>query len=98
LRWHKVAVPSVENPHTLVLNFPHYFPSHASDSPYRSDMDYEENAQERQENHWRAELQGAEVGYSEDPCIETRAAYRSVLKTFADLVLRGEAPDEAPTH
>lgn len=34
------------------------------------------------------------VCYSDNPCIETEAVYLGVLKTFADLVLRGEAPDE----
>jgi hypothetical protein len=32
------------------------------------------------------------------PAPKTMAAYRSVLKRFADLVLRGEAPEETPTH
>jgi len=58
-------------------------------------MDYAESAKERLENHWRAKLKVAVVQYSENRCIETKATYLGVLKTFADLVLRGEAPVEA---
>jgi len=47
---------------------------------------------------WRAKVDAAAVRYSENPCTETKEAYRSVLKTFAGLVLRGKSPDEAPTH
>jgi hypothetical protein len=60
-------------------------------------MDYQESAKESLENFWLAKVEAAEVQYSENPCIETKAAYRSVLETFADLVLRGEAPEEGPT-
>jgi hypothetical protein len=55
-------------------------------------------SKDKLENLWRARVEVAEVRYSENPCIETRAAYRGMLKTFADLVLRGESLDEAPTH
>jgi len=37
------------------------------------------------------------VHYSENPSTEAKAAYRSVLQTFANLVLRGDAlgtPDD----
>ena len=61
-------------------------------------MDYAESAKDRLENQWRTKVEAAEDHYSENPSIETRAAYVGILKTFADLVLRGEAPDEAPTH
>ena len=56
-------------------------------------MDYAESPKDRLENFRRIKLETAEVRYSENPCIETRAAYRGMLKTFADLVLRGEAPE-----
>jgi len=58
-------------------------------------MDYAENAKERRENLWRAKFEAAEVCYADNPCSETKAVYLSVLKTFADLVLRGEAPEGA---
>jgi hypothetical protein len=45
---------------------------------------------------WRAKVDAAAIRYSQNPCTETMAAYRSVLKTFADLVLRGKSPDETP--
>jgi hypothetical protein len=46
-----------------------------------------------------AKVEAAEIRYSETQSVETRAAYRGVLKTFADLVLRGETPEEAaPTR
>jgi len=44
----------------------------------------------------RAKVDAAAARYSENPSTETLAAYRSVLKRFADLVLRGEAPEETP--
>ena len=56
-------------------------------------MDYAGNAKERRENALLAKVEAAEVRYSDNPCIETKAVYLSVLKTFADLVLRGEAPE-----
>jgi len=37
-------------------------------------MDYAESAKERLENHWRAKLKVAVVQYSENRCIETKAA------------------------
>jgi hypothetical protein len=40
------------------------------------------------EDLWRGKVEAAAVRYSENPCTETMAAYRSVLKEFADLVLR----------
>jgi hypothetical protein len=57
-------------------------------------MDYAESSNDRLENFWLARVEAAEVQYSESPCIEAKATYRSVLKTFADLVLRGETPEE----
>ena len=48
------------------------------------------------EELWRAKVDAAAARYSENPSTETLAAYRSVLKRFADLVLRGEAPEETP--
>jgi hypothetical protein len=55
-------------------------------------MDYAESAKERLENFWRAKLEAAAVHYSENPSTEAKAAYRSVLQTFANLLLRGDAP------
>jgi len=50
------------------------------------------------EELWRAKVDAAAARYSENPCTETMAAYRIVLKKFADLVLKRKSPDEAPTH
>lgn len=52
-----------------------------------------ESAKERLENHWWAELEAAKVRYSDSPSGETKATYLGVLKTFAELVLRGKAPE-----
>ena len=60
-------------------------------------MDYAESPKERQENLWRAKVEAADAHLSANPSIETRAAYLRALKTFADLVLRDEAPEEAVT-
>ena len=61
-------------------------------------MEYAETATQRLESLWRAKVEAARLRHSDEQSPETRAAYRSVLKTFADLVLRGKAPEEAPTH
>ena len=58
-------------------------------------MDYAESAKDSLEDQWRAKLEAAEVRYSDAPSSETRTVYLSVLKTFAELVLRPEAPNEA---
>jgi hypothetical protein len=54
-------------------------------------MDCVDSTQEMLENHWRGKVEAAEVDYSENPYTEARVAYLNVLKSFADLVLRGEA-------
>jgi hypothetical protein len=48
---------------------------------------------ERLENAWRAKVEAAGVHYSDTPSSEAKAAYVNLLKTFADLVLRGAAPE-----
>jgi hypothetical protein len=58
-------------------------------------MDYAESAKERLENHWQTKLEAARARYSENACVETKANYRSMLKTFADLVLRDAPPEDA---
>ena len=74
---------------------PRYSPSQAPGSPYSSGMDYAESAKDSLEDQWRAKLEAAEVRYSDAPSSETKATYLDLLRTFADLVLRGEAPEEA---
>ena len=49
------------------------------------------------EKLWRAKVDAAAVRYSENPCPETMAACRSVLRRFADLVLTGKSPEETNT-
>jgi hypothetical protein len=44
-------------------------------------MDYAENAKERRESAWLAKVEAAEFRYSDNPCIEAKAVYLSVLKT-----------------
>ena len=88
------GVCRMRRPPHFGVGFPTLFPSRASPSPYSSDMDYAESSNDRLENFWLARVEAAEVQYSESPCIEAKATYRSVLKTFADLVLRGETPEE----
>ena len=73
----------------------HFLHLHASASAYSSGMDYAESAKDSLEDQWRAKLEAAEVRYSDAPSSETKATYLDLLKTFADLVLRGDAPEEA---
>jgi len=40
-----------------------------------------------------AKVEAAEVCYSNAPTSETKAAYLGLLKTFANLALRQEAPE-----
>ena len=54
------------------------------------------SAPERLEDLWRAKVEAAKRRYSDHQSAKTKAAYRSVLKKFADLVLRGNAPEAAP--
>jgi len=56
-------------------------------------MDCSEGARQMLEDLWRDRFEAAELRYVANPSTENRAAYLSELKTFADLVLRGEAPD-----
>jgi hypothetical protein len=58
-------------------------------------MDSGESGKERLENHWRAKVAAAEVRYSNAPSSETKSAYLHLLKTFADLVLRHETPEDS---
>ena len=76
----------------MSVEFPHIFPpSHGPASSYGSDMEYPENARHALENLWRTKVEAALLHYSNNHSIETTAAYRSALKTFTDLVLRGKA-------
>ena len=83
-----MAVPAIE-----CRISPHYFLLRRFGFAYSTEMDYAESAKDRLENHWRAKLEEARVRYSETPCTESKASYRSALKAFWDLVLRGEAPE-----
>jgi hypothetical protein len=46
-------------------------------------MEHPESAAQRLEDFWLAKVEAAEVCYSTAASIQTRAAYRCVLKTFA---------------
>ena len=43
---------------------------------------------------WRERLQDAQTRYSQTRDQEALAAYRSILKTFSDMVLRGKMPED----
>jgi hypothetical protein len=58
-------------------------------------MDSAESGKERLENHWRAKAAAAEIRYSNAPSSETNSTHLDLFKTFADLVLRHETPEDS---